>query len=343
MANRDKEPATPRRLPPGQQLVAKGKWPIIGEGAPNSPNKRWKLTISDLSGEQFEFDVEQISQLPQTEITIDIHCVTRWSKYDMKFSGVLLSDLLSECGIEPQAPFVSFIANSARNHSTSLKLQEAIELGTLLAIEYDGAALPLDHGGPLRTIVPARYFYKSLKWLEKIELLEEDRLGYWESESGYHNGADPWAEQRYMAPAINKQEAARLIETRDMSGKDLRSIDASNRELDGLNAANASLRDANFSRSSLHGANFREANLSNAHFQLADLREADFHLADLEGADFSGADLRGTSLDAASLFGVSFFNPETQLEASFDAETLIPQSRLDDLTPQQADFVRQKK
>ena len=124
------------------------------------------------------------------------------------------------------------------------------------------------HGGPIRNIVPRKYFYKSVKWLEKIELLSEDRLGYWEADTGYHNLADPWKEQRYMASTIDRRTAAKLIESKDFSNRDLRSIDASNRNLDGLNASGASLRDASFEQCSLVGADFSNANLSNANFCL---------------------------------------------------------------------------
>ena len=151
-------------------------------------------------------------------------------------------------------------------------LDTAIAQQTLIAIDVDGQPLPPDHGGPIRNLVPGRYFYKSVKWLEEIELLEQDRLGFWEAESGYHNLADPWQEQRYLAPTIDRREAAKLIDSKNFSQRDLRGIDASSRQLPGLMAAGAALRNADFSFSDLQGADFSEANLSNAHFRRTDLR-----------------------------------------------------------------------
>ena len=211
-----------------------------------------------------------------------------------------------------------------------------------MAYESNGNPLPVDHGGPLRLIVPGRYFYKSLKWLERIELLAEDRLGYWEAESGYHNTADPWREERYMAPALDKQEAARLLAKRDFSGRNLRSIAAAGMDLAGLSARGALLRDADFSRANLRGACFDGANLSNARLVGADLRGATFLGADVEGADFTGADLRGADLTGASLFGATFCDESAvpPCGATIDATLRVAPDQLDALTPPQAAFLR---
>src|SRR5205085_4547294 len=141
-------------------------------------------------------------------------------------------------------------ARSERGHSTSLPLADALALDTLVALTHEGAPLEPIHGGPVRTVVPERYFYKSVKWLERIELLAEDRLGYWEAEAGYHNNADPWLEQRYMAPNLDRLLVSSLLAARDFSNLDLRSIHAAGMDLRGLNARNSLLRDAN-----LRGAN----------------------------------------------------------------------------------------
>jgi hypothetical protein len=219
-------------------------------------------------------------------------------------------------------------------------LADAVSLGTLVATQHSGQPLPSEHGGPVRVIVPGRYFYKSLKWLTRIELLAEDRLGFWEAEAGYHNHADPWREQRYLATSITRQQAAELIRLRDFRGLDLRGIDASGRELAGLRAEDALLRDANFRRATLTGANFARANLSNAHLDGAVLAGASFQSADVEGADFCGADLRGADFRGASLFGATFVGPAGQLPAQIDATTLFDLDRLDDLLPEQCEFVR---
>jgi hypothetical protein len=209
-----------------------------------------------------------------------------------------------------------------------------------LALDCEGQPLAEEHGGPVRVVVPGRYFYKSLKWLAEIELLAEDRLGYWEATAGYHNHADPWREERYLAPTITRQAAAAAIAARDFRGLDLRSIDASGRDLAGLNASHALLRDADFRRASLAGADFHGANLSNARFQGANLQNASFRDADVEGADFCGADLRGADFRGASLLGVTFVNPAEGVVATIDRTTKFDDDRLEDLVPEQSAFVR---
>jgi hypothetical protein len=236
------------------------------------------------------------------------------------------------------AQFVSFIARSDHNHSTSIPIELAAE--SLIVFEANGAALPVEHGGPVRVVVPGRYFYKSLKWLETIELMSSDRLGYWEAEAGYHNVADPWDEQRYIASSISKQQAAKLIASRNFSHQDLRGIDCSGRDLRGLDATGSLLRDARFSSSILQLAIFRGSNLSNANFANADLREADFSGADVEGANFAGADLRGANLAVASMFGASFVHISStgeRLTAVFDSSTKVDRAALETLADDQFD------
>ena len=336
----DKKP----RLPPGQQLVAPGKWPYVGERSPAKSAQPWSLTVTGSISAPTSFAIEDLWQFPQTEITTDIHCVTRWSKFDARFEGVLLEDLLNRFEVSQRAQFVSFVARSDRQHSSSLPLSEALDLGVLLATRYEGKALPMQHGGPLRGIVPGRYFYKSVKWLERIELLEDDQPGYWESESGYHNGADPWREQRYIASSVSKREAATLIANRDFRGQDLLSIDVSSLDLSGLRAARAIMRNSNFQNTQLANADFRQANLSNALFRNADLQQACFENADLEGADFTNADLRAVNFSGASLFGATFcrLQPSGEISevAKFDAQTQFAEDAFEALTDVQQKVVR---
>ncbi len=329
------------RLPPGQQLAAPGKWPIIGEKLPAAGFDPWTLQITGLTGTSLSFGLNDLAALPQTELTLDIHCVTRWSIFDMKFRGVALKTLLDSAGVLPKARFISFLAHSSRNHSTSLSLNDAIQLNTLVATHANDEPIATEHGGPLRNVVPGRYFYKSVKWLKEIRLLRDDELGMWERESGYHNTADPWLEQRYMAPSIDKRTALQLIEMRDFSGRDLRSIEARGRDLTGLKAVNALLRDACFQQAILVDADFSGANLSNAHFELANLSEADFAGADVEGASFHGALLAGVDLSDASLIGSSFigeFEGQT-VAARIDATTRFRRDSLESLAPHQKEFV----
>ena len=297
------------RLPPRQQLVATDKWPIVGEKAARPSDDPWSLSVQGLVAQPQQWSLDELQAMPQITRTVDLHCVTRWSKYDVTFSGVRLLDLLVHADPDSTTRFVSFIARTDRSHSTSLAWDDLATLDPLVAWAVDGEPLPAIHGGPLRLITPGRYFYKSLKWLETIELLAVDRLGYWEADAGYHNHADPWKEERYVAGELTKQEAARLVASRDFQGQDLLGFQGSGRQLDGLRAAQAKMRDADFSEASLVGADFTGANLSNANFRGSQLTNARFCHADVEGADFGGASLADADFANASLFGASFIDP----------------------------------
>ena len=328
-------------LPPGQQLAAVNKWPIVGERAPAAGRQPWNVSITGCVERPRCWSIEQLRALPQTTLSVDVHCVTRWSKPAMTFGGVPLVVLLQEALPTAEAKFVSFRARSSHQHSTSLACADARQLQTLIALTHDGKPLPESHGGPVRVITPGRYFYKSLKWLEQIELLAEDRLGTWEREAGYHNVADPWRAQRYRAPDLSKQRVAQLVASRDFRGLDLRGLDASGRDLERLQAQGAKLRDADFRRSRLGEARFDQANLSNARFEAADLHDANFAGADIEGADFTAADLRGVDFRGASLLGVSF-SPAPQATGTLiqvDERTRFDEGVYEQLVPAQAHFL----
>ena len=190
------------RLPPNQQLITTDRWPLVGERSPRDDTSPWTITIGGLVNESKTFSLDDLRALAQIEKTLDIHCVTRWSRFDMTFGGVALAAVLPDNIINPSTRFVSFVARTDRAHSSSLPLDELRQLDAMLATTANGQPLTTEHGGPVRLIVPGKYFYKSVKWLERIECLAEDRLGFWESDAGYHNGADPWLEQRYIAPGI---------------------------------------------------------------------------------------------------------------------------------------------
>lgn len=332
-----------KNLPPGQQLVAPGKWPIVGERHPPESNGPPTLTISPLADESFELSMDDLKSFQQTKTVIDIHCVTRWSKLDVEFSGILLSDLLKSVGVSTEANFISFVSRSSHKHSSSLSLATALQQQTLIALEVDGQSLPEIHGGPIRNIVPGRYFYKSVKWLTELKMLDKDEIGYWEKDAGYHNLADPWQEQRYMATNVDRRTATKLIQTRDFSDRDLRSIDVSNMDLAGLNAKSALLRDADFRNANLSDADFSKANLSNAHFQLADLSNSKFLDSDLEGANLSGANLSGADLTGSSLIGASFCelgaDGSVLHPVKIDSQTVIPKELLSVLVPAQSQFL----
>jgi hypothetical protein len=264
----------------------------------------------------------------------------------MQFSGVALSELLQLAAPTDDARYVSFVAIGERKHSTSLPLDDALSLNSFVAFACDGQPLPVEHGGPVRMIVPGRYFYKSLKWLHRIELLREDRLGFWEETAGYHNAADLWAEQRFVATKLDRDLTAKLLAARDLSGQSLTGIDLQGYALAGLQARRATLRDARLSRCNLQNACFEEAVLANAHFQEANLRGASFRGADVEGVDFAGADLRNVDLSVSSMLGVSFIHESfdesraIRVGATLDDTTIIPTHLLNDLSPPQAEYVR---
>ncbi len=328
------------RLPPNQQLAAPGKWPVVGEKAPHESAAPWILRVGGLVARGGMWTLDELRAMPQVEREIDIHCVTRWSKLGARFGGVPLFDLLEEASIRPEARFLSFVARSERNHSTSLALDDARELDPLVALTCEGEPLEKSHGGPVRLVTPGRYFYKSVKWLERVEARAEDRLGYWEAETGYHNNADPWREERYISRDIEPRLLGELLARRDFSGRDLLGLEAAGMILSGLKADGALLRNADFRGAHLAYAAFRGANLSNARLQGADLTLADFRDADVEGADFRGADLSGANFTGASLFGCTFVGetPDEWGPAKLEF-TVIPPDAIEALTPSQQAFL----
>lgn len=324
--------------------MAPGKWPIIGERepAPSSlPRDEWTLAIAGEISRPVQFTAGELLARTLTTRSIDIHCVTRWSKLDVVFEGLSLRELLEYSIPNSSAQFVSFQAHSVRNHTTSLPLRTAIEQDTLIALKANGKLLEIEHGGPIRNIVPGRYFYKSVKWLTRIELLSVDQLGYWEAESGYHNEADPWKEQRYIASKLDRRETAALIASRDFSNRDLMGLLAADRNLSGLLAFHSLLRNADFSRSDLSGADFRNANLSNANLQSANLQNCNFAGADVEGANFIGANLSGANLLGCSMIGCSFFDAQTGegSGAIFDVHTRVTAADVAPLFPEQFSYI----
>jgi len=329
------------RLPPGQQLAAAGKWPLVGEREPASLPTDWSVVVSGLVDSPRTWSLNDLRSLPQETRTIDIHCVTRWSVLGAHFTGVPLSTFLDSSRPQSTAKFISFVAHSPRAHSTSLSLHDAAQLNVFIAWAFDGEPISREHGGPVRVVTPGRYFYKSLKWLSRVELLADDHLGYWEASAGYHNRADPWLEERYIASGIGKKEAAQILLDGKISGRELLGLDGSDRQLAGLQARGSLLRNANFARADLRGADFSGANLTNARFMQADLRDALFVNADLEGAHLNGSDLRGADLRGASLFGTSFVDTSPSSAAMLDATTRIDATAVDQLMPGQTEFIVQ--
>jgi len=183
----------PARLPPGQYLTE--KWPVLHAGSvPNVDLATWDLKISGEVERPLALTWEQLRELPSREVTVDIHCVTRWSRFDTTFKGVHWSELAKLVAPRPSARFV--LAHAEQGFTSNVPLAAIEDEQALIAYEADGEPLTPDHGWPLRLVVPSKYFWKSAKWLRAIELRSTDQPGFWER-YGYHNDADYWQEQRY--------------------------------------------------------------------------------------------------------------------------------------------------
>lgn len=347
---KNKNERQPDRLPPNQQLAAPGKWPVVGEKAPAETNQPWSLTIEGHVSQSLTWTLDQLLALPMQELTTDLHCVTRWSQYDLQFQGIPLLSLLDQASPKAPGKFAIFHARSDRNHTTSLPLGDLTELKPWIVFYHNQQPIESRHGGPIRLLVEGRYLYKSLKWLERIEITEEDQLGYWEGEAGYHNHGDPWKEERYFLPGLNHAQLQQAMQSRDLSNGMFSGLHAEGMNLSQLNAEKAILRNANFDRCQLAEANFSQSNLSNAKLRGADLRNVNFTGADLEGVDFRGADLRGADFTNASLIAATFTSQSGMEEAGewgparIDSFTkLPPKAALEEqLTPEQSNFVRCK-
>jgi DMSO/TMAO reductase YedYZ molybdopterin-dependent catalytic subunit len=183
----------PSRLPPGQYLTE--KWPVLHAGTvPEVDLSTWDLHVFGEVEEPLCLSWDELRALPSTEITVDIHCVTRWSRFDTGFRGVHWRELAKLARPKRSARFV--LAHAEQGFTANVPL-EAIEADdALLAYEADGEPLAPEHGWPLRLVVPSRYFWKSAKWLRGLELRSTDQPGFWER-YGYHNEADYWKEERY--------------------------------------------------------------------------------------------------------------------------------------------------
>jgi DMSO/TMAO reductase YedYZ molybdopterin-dependent catalytic subunit len=183
----------PVRVPPGQYLTE--RFPVLTVGPnPDFDLGAWDFRLYGEVEDELQLSWDELQALPQTELTTDIHCVTRWSKLDTIWRGVRLRDLLEKARVKPEGKFV--MAYSDGGYTTNLPLDVVMDDDVLLAHTYDGQPLEPDHGAPLRLLVPKRYFWKSAKFLRRIEVMSEDRMGFWEL-NGYHNDADPWKEQRH--------------------------------------------------------------------------------------------------------------------------------------------------
>jgi DMSO/TMAO reductase YedYZ molybdopterin-dependent catalytic subunit len=181
------------RLPPGQKRVT--NWPVLDLGVqPQVKPENWRLRIGGLVENPLAFTLEQFRALPQEEFVSDIHCVTAWSRYDNHWQGASSKTLLDL--VRPKAEARHVVFHAYDGYTTNTKLSVFAESNVLLAHSWEGQPLTRDHGGPVRVVIPDWYFWKSAKWVNRIEFIAEDRPGFWEVR-GYHNEGDPWKEERY--------------------------------------------------------------------------------------------------------------------------------------------------
>lgn len=181
------------RLPPGQYLTE--KFPVLDLGyQPMFFEQKYRFEVVGLVENQLSLSWEEFKNLPKTELTTDFHCVTKWSKYDVKWGGVLMKDILDIVKPMPNAHFV--MQYGLDDYTVNVPLEKLMEDNVILAYELDGHPLPREHGGPVRMIMPSLYAWKGSKFLHKLEFMEEDKLGFWEVR-GYSNSANPWKEERY--------------------------------------------------------------------------------------------------------------------------------------------------
>jgi len=181
------------RIPPGQYLTR--DFPVLSAGpTPSIQPSDWSFTIDGLVDEPITWTWDEFQALPRQDWTVDISCVTKWTKLDTHWTGVSVDTLLENVTLDPAARFL--VAHSYGGYTTNLPLEDALNGQAFVAYAYDGQPLEPPHGGPARLVVPHLYFWKSAKWVRGLRLLAADEPGFWES-LGYHNHGDPWREERY--------------------------------------------------------------------------------------------------------------------------------------------------
>ena len=181
------------RLPPGQREVT--HWPVLDLGLqPDVPKAEWRLIVDGLVENPVTLSFDALLQLPQTESVSDIHCVTQWSRYDNHWKGVASRDLLAL--VRPKAEARHVIFHSHDGYTTNVAFEVFAADDVMIVHTWEGEALTREHGGPVRIVIPRFYFWKSAKWVKRIEFSRDDKPGFWEVR-GYHNQGDPWTEERY--------------------------------------------------------------------------------------------------------------------------------------------------
>jgi DMSO/TMAO reductase YedYZ molybdopterin-dependent catalytic subunit len=190
---REQDASVAERIPPGQYKT--DKFPVLHYGSvPKTDLATWDFRVWGEVDNPFRLTWDEFRALPRKTVQTDIHCVTRWSKLDTTWEGVPIQEILGLAQVRPSARHV--VSHAEQGYTANLPLEVLDDDDVLLADTFGGEPLELEHGWPLRLVVPKKYFWKSSKWIRGLEFLQEDRLGFWER-YGYNNSADPWKEERF--------------------------------------------------------------------------------------------------------------------------------------------------
>jgi DMSO/TMAO reductase YedYZ molybdopterin-dependent catalytic subunit len=181
------------RLPPGQAATL--KWPVLHYGSvPRFDPKAWDFRVWGLVEQPLRLSWDELQMLPQTEIVADMHCVTRWSRFDNRWRGVLAREVIER--VRPKSEAKHVLVHAEQGFTANVPLDDLLRPNVLLAHSHDSQPLTPEHGHPLRLVVPHLYAWKSVKWVRGLEFLSRDAPGFWE-QNGYHLYGDPWREQRF--------------------------------------------------------------------------------------------------------------------------------------------------
>jgi DMSO/TMAO reductase YedYZ molybdopterin-dependent catalytic subunit len=190
---REREMREAGRLPPGQSLTL--KWPVLHEGSvPSFDPKAWDFRVGGLIEKALRLSWDEFTRLPMKEVTADMHCVTRWSRFDVRWEGVPFADVAKLALPKPEAKYVMVLAE--QGYTSNVPLADLMRPATLFAMKHNGEPLSAEHGYPVRLVVPHLYAWKSVKWVRGLDFMAHDAPGYWE-ENGYNMYGDPFLEQRF--------------------------------------------------------------------------------------------------------------------------------------------------
>jgi DMSO/TMAO reductase YedYZ molybdopterin-dependent catalytic subunit len=181
------------KLPPGQSLTL--KWPVLHEGSvPRFDPQTWDFRVTGLVEKPLRLTWDEFTALPMKDVVADMHCVTRWSRFDVRWRGVPFTELMKLINVKPDAKYVMVLAE--QGYTANVPLADLLQPTTLFALEHNGEPLPAEHGYPVRLVVPHLYAWKSVKWVRGVEFMAQNAPGFWE-QNGYHIYGDPFREQRF--------------------------------------------------------------------------------------------------------------------------------------------------